>query len=304
MTNTIEPQLERFLRKHSGSSEPLIAVFDCDGTLIGGDVGESMFYYQLEHFLLRVSPATLWPDHPKGEELSNLYESLSDLPPEKAVHDRRFVALADLMLNWYFDQLAQGKTEKACADIVKLFAGFSPADVQDIARFTLKKEQAASPGMWTLGTFQLSRGIKYIKETVEILTLLRKRGFDVWVVSGSNRWSVEAVCESLGVPGRHVIGIELHEDNGVLTDTVTVPIPVLEGKVAALQEHVSARPLLVASDSTYDIPLFNYSSGLRVLVQSTDDRDFFAAGKVPRDDRWLVIESPTYLDENLWPTQQ
>ena len=60
----------------------------------------------------------------------------------------------------------------------------------------------------------------------------------------------------------------------------------------------------MASDSIYDILLFNYSSELRVLVQSTDDRDFFAVGKIPRDDRWLVIESPTYLDENPWPTQQ
>ena len=181
MTHTIEPQLERFLQKHSGS-EPLIAVFDCDGTLIRGDIGESMFYHQLEHFQLRVPPAEIWPDHPKGEELKNLYESLSDLPRGKAALDRRFLSFAEMILGWYFGQLDEGKTEKACSDIVRLFSGFTPAEVQATARATLKKELESPIGTRMLGTVELPVGIRYIRETVDILNLLRKRGFDIWVI--------------------------------------------------------------------------------------------------------------------------
>ena len=42
---------------------PPLAVFDCDGTVIQGDIGEAMLYHQLEHFLFRVSPATRNPVH-------------------------------------------------------------------------------------------------------------------------------------------------------------------------------------------------------------------------------------------------
>ena len=277
-------------------------MFDCDGTLIKGDIGEAMFYHQIEHFLLRVSPAQVWTDHPRLEELSNLYESLSDLPPEKAVHDRRFVSLADMMLGWYFDQLSEGKTEKACSDIVRLFAGYSRAEAQDIARVTLRKEIGLPAGSRSLGTLPLPQGIRYIKESVDLLFLLRQRGFDIWVVSGSSQWSVEAVSHRLGVRPDHVIGIDLRENRGFMTGAAKQPVPVLGGKVAALKSRGTTRPLLVVSDSTYDIPLFEYSAGSRILIRSNGEVDFFAAGKMNRDQSWVVIDPPTYLDQNTWPT--
>ena len=279
-------------------------MFDCDGTLIKGDIGESMLYHQLENFLVRVSPAMIWPDHPKGEELSNLYESLSDLPADKAIHDRRFTSLADMMLGWYFDQLAEGKTRKACSDIVRLFTGFTSADLQETARATLRKELGSPTGVWTLGTQVLPRGIRYIRETVDLLKLLQGRGFEIWVISGSNRWSVEAVCEPLGVRPDRIIGIDLVDEGGVLTDEIKEPVPVLDGKVAALRERVAGKPLIVTSDSTYDIPLFNYSSGLRILVHSTNDQDFFKVGKITRNETWIVFESPSLMEQNAWPMQQ
>lgn len=299
MPPTKDPKLVRFLQKynHPANAETPVAVFDCDDTLIRGDIGESMFYFQLEHFLLRVSPASLWPDHPKHEELSNLYEGLSKLPPEKAVRDRRFISFAEMMLDWYFNQLAEGKTAKACSDIVRLFTGFTPTEVRQIAHATMKKELEAQQEEWMMGRHRLPRGIRFIKESLGILKELKSRGFDIWVISGSNRWSVEAVCEHIGIPANHVIGVDLHEEDDVFTSTVKQPVPVLEGKVTALQQHIANAPKIVVSDSTYDIPLFHYSVDLKVLVRSSNGQDFFKAGNVTRDDSWVVFETPTPIDK-------
>jgi phosphoserine phosphatase len=289
--------LEAFLKNFSStrSATKPIAVFDCDGTVIKGDIGESMLYFQLERFLFRVSPASLWIDFPKREELHNLYEGLSKLPPERISSDRRFVSFADMVLSWYFDQLEQGETAKACADIVRLFAGYSSDEVRQVAAATLRRELNADLAQRTLGRHLLPEGIRYIKDSVDLLSQLKASGFDIWSVSGSNQWSVEAVFEPLGIHRDRVIGIDLIDIDDVLSSTVKTPIPVLEGKVNALRERAKGAPLLVVSDSTYDIPLFGIATGLRILINSRNgtSHDFFTRGKVKQDDTWLVIDSPT-----------
>lgn len=288
--------LDRFFQKFSSPTEKPVAVFDCDDTLIKGDIGEAMLYYQLEHFLFRVSPGTLWPDHPKHEELNNIFHGLSHLPPDKAVHDRRFVSFAEMILDWYFGQLAEGKTEKACSDIVRLFAGFTRDEARQIARSTVKRELEAPMQSTIIGHHDLPRGIRFIRQTVELIDMLRSRGFDIWTISGSNQWSVEAVCERIAIQNDHVIGIGLEEENHILTSATRQPVPVLEGKVRALQSHSIARPAIVVSDSTYDIPLFNYSSDLKVLINVGGGSDFFDSDSIHRDNTWIVVQTPALLE--------
>jgi phosphoserine phosphatase len=300
MTKHLLSHLDSFLAAHVSPTPdtPPVAVFDCDGTVIQGDIGEAMFYYQLEHFLLRVSPATVWPDFTKRDELSNLYESIVALPQEKRTQDRRFPSFAEMMLDWYFDQLADGATEKACADIVRLWAGFSRTETRQAAAGTLSEELASPITSRTIGRKVLPKGIRFIRESVEILKYLQQHGFDLWAVSGSNQWSVEAVFRPLGIPDDHVLGIGLQEINGEHVSHVKPPAPVLAKKVLALQEHTATRPLIVVSDSRYDIPLFEYSAGLKILVKSEngDTTDFFSTGNIRKDNSWRVIERPTLLD--------
>jgi phosphoserine phosphatase len=292
-----EKILSRFLEHHAVRSahNPPVAVFDCDDTLIRGDIGESMFYFQLEHFLFRTSPALLWPDYPRREALGNIFDSLSLLPPEKAVLDRRFPSLADMMLDWYFSQLAEYRTAKACGDIVRLYAGFSPAEVHDIARATLRKELEAPIGEWTLGTHSLPRGVRFIAGTIALLRTLQSRGFEILVVSGSNQWSVEAVCSHLGLPAKNVIGIGLQESSGTYQPKVIEPVPVLEGKVDSLEQRMRVRPSIVVSDSTYDMPLFQHSDGLKVLIAADQGTAFFRQTDIVPDDSWLIFDHHTLL---------
>ncbi len=290
--------LESFLQTSIPSSvyPSPTAIFDCDGTMIQGDIGEAMFYFQIEHFLFRTSPAFLWHDHPKRRELQTLYESLAGLPPGRAVRDRRFPSFADHLLSWYFNQLAEGKTAKACADIVRLLAGFRVREVREIAAATLRLELSMPLSDRRIGSFTLPLGIRYIRESVDALARLRSLGVDIWVVSGSSRWSVEAVFEPLEIPPRKIIGIDLLEEGAILSPQIREPVPVLEGKIEALRKHTLQKPCLVFSDSAYDIPLFKYSTGLRILVNSrnSEDHNVFTNG-VTRDSTWVVIDQPTLM---------
>jgi phosphoserine phosphatase len=297
MSATISPALEEFLKTFDGASntKPPVAVFDCDGTIIKGDIGEAMFYYQIEHFLLRVNPANIWLDHPKREELDNLYTQLATLSPERRTHDRRFVSLAEMMLEWYFDQLIEGKTEKACSDIVRLFAKFSEHEVMNIAAATFNEEMSSPPSFRKFGKHSAPKGIRYIKESVELLKRLQQFGFDIWAISGSNKWSVQPVFEPLGIPRDHIIGIDLQLASNTFSAKVQPPVPVLEGKVAALQAVTDDPPVLVVSDSMYDVPLFEYAAGKKVFVNSRMETSytFFKQANIVQDDSWIVIETPT-----------
>lgn len=274
-----------------------VAVFDCDGTLIKGDIGEAMFYFQIEHFLFKVSPAQLWPDFPRREELNKLYDGLAAIPQGRVPLDPRFPEFAQMLLSWYFDQLEEGKTDKACSDIVRLWCGFTRSEALKVAEETLEDELASPLSERELGSYTLQRGSRFIAQAMQILSELRARGFDVWTVSGSNQWSVEAVAHRAGFPRNRVIGIDLKEVNAILGPEVQTPVPVYDGKVQALRKRGVTRPLIVLSDSTYDIPLFNYSAHLKILVNSRNHHgdEFFHEGKIHRDDSWMVIDNPILL---------
>lgn len=298
MSLSVSPKFESILQRAvQAAGEAPTAVFDCDGTIIKGDIGEAMFYYQLEHFLLHVNPANIWLDHPQREELNTLYTLLTSLPAERRMHDRRYVSFTEMLVEWYFDQLKEGKTEKACSDIVRLFARFTEREAEAIAAATMREELNSPLTVRRFGRFTVPKGVRYIVEAVELLKELQNAGFDIWAVSGSNTWSVRQVFAPLGVPRDHIIGIDLQVSNNVLSARVRTPVPVLEGKVQALQEAGAPPPTIVVSDSIYDLPLFAYATQLKVLINSRMETSytFFKESNIVPDETWMVVENPTVL---------
>jgi phosphoserine phosphatase len=296
MSIDVRTRIDEFLRKHArnGSTEA-VAVFDCDGTVIKGDIGEAMFYHQIERFHFRLNPASLWPDHPRHKELGKAYERLSPLPDAERRRDPAFEPFARMLLDWYVNQIEIGQVAKACADIVRLYAGFTRTEVRALAGETFLEELSTPFCERPLGGRNSKRGVRYLREAVDLLELLRNNGFDIWAVSGSSKWSVEPVFAGLRIPPERVIGIDLEERDGLLTGMPVLPIPIRENKIHALRMHQPRPPVLVASDSRNDIPLFGYCEDLRVLVNSRKrtSEEFFRSGEIPRDDRWIVYEQPT-----------
>lgn len=300
MTILDDPAVAAFLEAHGapGAGPPPLAVFDCDGTVIRGDMGEAMFYRQIEHFHFRRSPASVWTDHPRRAELGRLFEELSPLDASVRNGLEAYSAFAEMLLGRYFDQIASGAVEKACADIVRLFAGYTPGEVRRLADETWEAEFGARPGTFRLGGRDLPRGARFIAESVDLIRALAERGFDIWAVSGSNKWSVEPVFRSFGVPADRVIGIDLEVENGVLTGRTDGPVPIRAGKIDALRHRTKTVPLLAASDSKNDIPLLLYSAGLKVRINSRkrSTEEFFRSAGAAPDATWVLVESPHIME--------
>jgi phosphoserine phosphatase len=300
MSILTDPAVAAFLAGHQDHDQVPrpIAVFDCDGTVIQGDIGEAMFYRQIEHFHFRRSPALVWPDHPRRGEIGRLYEELAALSPADRAGSPAFPKFAEILLSRYFDQIASGAVVKACADIVRLFAGYTPAEVDELADATFKDELSSPIGTRRLGGRDLSRGARFIRESVDLIGALTARRFDIWVVSGSNKWSVVPVFRRFGIPPDRIIGIDLEVRDGLLTDRAEEPVPIRAGKIDALRRHTALVPLLAASDSKNDIPLLLYSAGLRIRVNSRkrDTADFFRTAGTAPDTTWVLVESPHIME--------
>lgn len=299
MSGSQNMAIEAFLQRHSAHpGEPGSAVFDCDYTMINGDIGEAMFYRQIREFLFRVSPAEVWTDHPRRNELDRLFRALSGIEPENRPAHPAFVPFADMLLTWYSGQLSEGKVEKGCADIVRLFAGFAPSEVRAIADATCAEELSAPCGKVALGTQTVPRGIRYFREPAYLCLALKELGFSLWSISGSNTWSVEPVFRPFGVSPDRVIGISLVEERGKFTSVPEEPIPIRGKKVEALRKRTSEVPLLVASDSRNDVPILEYAGELRVYVNShgRETASFFTSSGIRRDGSWAVIEAPSTLE--------
>ena len=297
LTHPAVAALLREQSNHSSGRSPC-AVFDCDGTVIKGDIGEAMFYRQIERFHFRRSPADVWPDHPQKGLLDSLYRKLGGMTETGRGASAEFGAFADLLVSWYVDQIAGGQVIKACADIVRLLAGYTPAEVRGIARATFEDERAAPLSTRRLGSRSLPRGVRFLREGRDLAGELIRRGFEVWAVSGSNRWSVEPVFETLGVPPDRVIGLEMEVREGVLTTEEVEPVPIREGKIAALRLRTPAAPLLVVSDSKNDIPLFLTAKDLKIRINSRnrDTADFFRSPGVEQDSTWVLVERPEIIE--------
>jgi phosphoserine phosphatase len=251
MSLTDHPIVRQFFDRHGnhGPSRAPVAAFDCDGTVISGDIGEAMLYRQVEEFWFRVSPADVWTDHPGRGELDRRFSLLAALPGDERRQHPEVASFAGTILDWYFGQINDGKVVKSCTDIVRLFTGFREDDVREFARLTFETERARPRGRRLLGQRHVPGGVRFLREAVDLLKEAQARGMEIWANSGSSRWSVEPVFEALGVAPGRVIGIEMESAGGMITPREVLPIPIREGKVDAMKGRNIPMPVLVASDS-------------------------------------------------------
>lgn len=99
---------------------------------------------------------------------------------------------------------------------------------------------------------------------------LQRAGVEVWIVSASNQWLIEAAANYLGVSASHVVGIRLGVKEAKITETILPPVTFRAGKVAAIQKYVGKVPVLVSGDSITDYEMLQYATGLRLVINPKD----------------------------------
>lgn len=103
-----------------------------------------------------------------------------------------------------------------------------------------------------------------------LIKRLQAAGVEVWIVSASNQWMVEAGAPALGVPLNRVVGVRLDVVNGLVTANIIPPMTFRQGKVDAIQKYINKTPILVSGDSITDYEMLRTASQLQLVINPKD----------------------------------
>lgn len=296
--------LDTLIRTHAGQGQA--AVFDFDNTLVCGDIGEATLAVLVRDRQVvpgRLPPALLAEFRLPGKDLARVrdcadlteyYEHLLT-PGAHGPND------PTPMANGYVwaAEVLQGLTVR---DVVQATeTAFAAAQPGEVRRIEVTPGRTAYPAPF------------FLPQMVELLAMLIDHGFDVWIVSASNVWSVRWMVRyglnpllqrqgvGVGLAPDRVVGVSLlmsdprgqllkdrllvQRDRAYaalegdrlaqlrLTGRLEFPVPAYSGKVACIWDHLGRPPLLAAGDSPGDHAMLRFSAH-RLWMARLDKPDY------------------------------
>lgn len=125
----------------------------------------------------------------------------------------------------------------------------------------------------------------------KLISELKKLDMDIWILSASNKWLVQAGAEYVGVDPAHVLAVDLEVKKGILTDKIIEPFTYREGKVQAIKQFIGKKPVMVFGDSLGDIPMLNEADGVRVFIKHAYEQNDEAV-KLAKENGCLIQYFP------------
>jgi phosphoserine phosphatase len=123
-------------------------------------------------------------------------------------------------------------------------------------------------------------------ETVGLARQLLALGVEVWVVSGSARWVVEAGLRHAGLAVAGICATDCPVVDGKLTGALVLPVPCGPGKVGALRQRTQ-RPLhLAAGNALYDEHLLRHAAHPVAVGPGGQETALLA---LARAEGWVVL---------------
>jgi len=134
---------------------------------------------------------------------------------------------------------------------------------------------------------------KIFKPMHELTNLLKKNGFEIWIVTASPEGMYQQFLSvEFQIPITHIVGVKSVIRNGIITDDIVIPVPQDHGKKEAIETFVQDVPLLVAGNSRGDKEMIEFSRGLKMIVNPDEhiahDQTESIADYAKRND-WLVV---------------
>ena len=283
-------QLASWIR--AGAGQHLPVVFDFDNTIVCGDIGEATLAWLAREGKL---PPDCLP---------------ADLCPPLILPDGSKVTLASIADVTEYYEAFLAPSNHGAKDPAPFANGYVWAveimqglKLAEVVRATREVMELSQPGREcfvepTPGKSAYPIPFFY-PEIVELIAVLIRQRFDVWVVSASNVWSVRcAVLHGLnpllkaqgvraGLPLDRVIGVStlltdrrggLYKDTVLMRDNpdylalkepalkpfrltrlLQYPVPTYSGKVGAIWDYLGRRPYLCAGDSPGDHAMLSFS---------------------------------------------
>ena len=225
--------LNQMLRENESWDSSKVAVFDLDGTILRGDLGDTLLFYMLKNEKIRnpidwrrtsahLSEAAI------GALDGSCKTSLKLLPSSK----EEFTACTDLIASIYSSgvlldgQLAWNKNpnpetfDPAYAWAVSLTAGNRPTEVKKWARQAVLEAFRNPIGTkQKIGSGNYDHWLRVYPQSRDLILGLRKAGFSVWICSATLQYAVEVIAELFTLPSNKVIGVrpQLEPESGKIT---------------------------------------------------------------------------------------
>ena len=103
----------------------------------------------------------------------------------------------------------------------------------------------------------------------ELTLRLAEEGCEIWAVSSTNNWVVEAGVERFGIPRERVLAACVHERNGRTTDRL-LRVPTDELKVTAIREVIGKPVDQVFGNSVHDQAMLEIARQAFVVNPNAD----------------------------------
>ena len=148
--------------------------------------------------------------------------------------------------------------EEICGEMVQVYAGLREAELRQAAAVFVERSV---------------RG-RHFAEMERVVARLQARGAELWAVSSTNRWVVEAGVAAFGIAADRVLAAAVAVKDGLVTEEL-IDVPTDEGKARALRRVGVARPDAVFGNSLHDLAMMemarlavpvNASAGLRMAA--------------------------------------
>ena len=155
--------------------------------------------------------------------------------------------LSDEIVEWAPKRYAayrEGKVseDQMCGEMVTMHRGLTEAEVQHAA--------ARYFDNYFVGNI--------FPEMQLLVTMLQAAGCQVWAISSSNQWLIEAAMRHFGIPEKRVLAAAARVVDGKITDRL-LRVPSGEGKPKAIQEWIKHVPDAAFGNSIWDAAMLGHA---------------------------------------------
>lgn len=244
-------------------------VFDLDGTLVKGDLGETVFF----HILLGKSTGR--KDHDFGLEGRKLIESLGG---------------SDVLLKKYFSLIRTRQHLEASKLLAKFIAKLPANEVESITRFVLRQNGPPELIEYQLKgsgtTLEIRYGIELQNELIDLMKQFRELGARIWIVSASPQPIVEVFGSLIDIGSQQILAVKVD------LETDQYPrAPYGRGKVSSLEGEGIERPLIVFGNSLGDLEMLEKAQFSVVMEGSCE-----ALLEIADYRGWMVYKKDTEFE--------
>jgi phosphoserine phosphatase len=148
--------------------------------------------------------------------------------------------VAEDVVRWararYVDYLAGHVSEDdMCAEMVTINRGLAVADVMRAAREFFEEKMVEG----------------FFSEMQDLVQQLHNRGCEVWAVSSTSEWVIQAGMKHFGIHDSRILAAAVAVEQGKVTDKV-IRVPSGRGKPQAIREIIARTPDAVFGNSVWD----------------------------------------------------